>query len=142
MIQRIQSIYLLLGALAMGGMLFLRPVWSGAAAQQFGWFTPTAVGLAGLTAAGALGTIFLYRNRKRQRTVAAGMQVLAALTTVVVFVAHYAAGALNLRAGGGGFALGKAALLALPVGTYVLLLLARRAIQSDIELVRSMDRLR
>jgi peptidoglycan/LPS O-acetylase OafA/YrhL len=142
MIQRIQSVYLLLGALAMGGMLFLSALWSGPAAQQFGWFAPVAASLAGLTAAGALGTIFLYRNRKRQRAGAAGLQVLAALVTVLVFVAHYAAGALNLRASGGEIALGKAALLALPIVAYGLFLLARRAIQSDIELVQSMDRLR
>lgn len=141
MIQRIQSVYLLIGALAMGGLLLLGPLWDGAAARQFGWFTPAAAALAGLTALGALGTIFLYDNRRRQRAVTAGMQVLAALTTVLVFVAHYAAGALNLRAGNE-FAVGKAALLALPVVAYVFFLLARRAIQSDIELVRSMDRLR
>jgi ABC-type multidrug transport system fused ATPase/permease subunit len=142
MIQRRQTIYLVLGALAMGALFFLGPLWSGPAAKQFGWFTLAAAVLAGLTAAGALGAVCLYRNRSRQRAVVAGVQVLTALTAVLLFVSYYAAGALGLRGESGALDIAQIVFLVLPVAAYVLFFLARRAIRSDIELVKSMDRLR
>jgi hypothetical protein len=142
MIQRIQTVYLVLGALAAGALFFLDSLWSGAVVQQFGWFTPVTAALAGLTAVGALATVFLYNNREAQRSVTAGLQVLAALLTGGVFVGLYGAGALGLRGTGGTWNVSKIAFLALPIVAYLFFMLARRAIQSDIELVRSMDRLR
>ena len=142
MIQRIQTVYLVLGALAMGALFFFSELWSGPAAQEFGWFTPAAAVLAGLAAAGALATVFLYGNRARQRAFVAGLQVLAALVTVLLFVSYYGAGALGMTADAGGVDVGKLAFLALPIVAYVLFFLARRAVQRDIDLVRSMDRLR
>lgn len=142
MIQRIQTVYLFLGAMALGAMFLLDQFYSSAPAVAFGWFLPAAALLAGLTAAGALAAIFLYGTRKRQRALVAGLQVLAALLTVLLFVSYYAAGTLNFRTGGGAFDVGKAVFLVLPVVAYLFFLLARRAIRRDIELVRSMDRLR
>lgn len=142
MIQRIQSVYLLLGALAMGALFFFEPMWSGEAARMFGWFTPVAAALAALTAAGALGTIFLHQNRRRQRAVVAGLQVMAAFTVVVLFAGFYGAGALNLRTESGALDVNTLIFLVLPVVAYLFFFLARRAVQSDIELVQSMDRLR
>ena len=142
MIQRIQTVYLFLGALAAGAPLLLSPMWSGEAAQQFGWFTPVAVGLAALTAVGALAIISLYKQRPRQRAFAAGLQMLAALMTILFFVSYYGVEALGIRTAEGALDFEKIAFLVLPVVAYGFFLLARRAIQSDIELVRSMDRLR
>lgn len=142
MIQRIQTIYLFLGALAMAALFLLGELWSGAAAEQFAWFIPAAAVLAGLTAAGALAAIFLYKNRSRQRAWVAGLQVLAALTTLLFFIGYYGADGLNFATEEGAVDAGKVLFLALPVVAYVLFMLARRAIQKDIELVRSMDRLR
>ena len=142
MIQRIQTVYLILGALAVGGLFLLDPLWSGPTVQRYDWFSGTAAALAGLTAAGALGTVFLYNNRSRQRAVTAGLQVMAALLTGLLFVCFYGAGALGLRGAGGALDFSRITFLVLPIGAYVFFMLARRAIQSDIDLVRSMDRLR
>jgi hypothetical protein len=142
MIQRIQTVYLVLGALASGALFLFDPLWGGAVVQRFGWFTPAAAALAGAAAAGALATVFLYGNRARQRTVTAGLQVLAALLTGLFFGGFYGAGALGLRGADGALDFGKLTFWALPVVAYIFFLLARRAIQSDIDLVRSMDRLR
>lgn len=141
MIQRIQTVYLLLGALALAALGLFDTPWSGAAARQFGWFVPSLIGLLVVTAGTALGTIFLYGNRKTQRTVVVGVQVLTVLLAGVLYGGMYVAGTLTFT-GPSGLLWGRTILLLLPILAYGLFLLARRGIESDIELVESMDRIR
>lgn len=141
MVQRIQTVYLLLGALALVALFFFDAIWSGPAAQAHAWFTPAVLVLTGLSTGAALAAVFLYANRTRQRSVVVGAQVLTVLLILALFGGLYLSDALTVTEGGA-FSVAKFAMLFLPVGAYVLFFLARRAVESDIELVRSMDRLR
>ena len=139
MIQRIQSVYLLMGALALVGLLLVDVVWQNPAVERYGWLS-TAILVLGATAAFiGLIALFLYRDRKQQRRVVLGAQ-LATVALLAVLVGGFALGQampVVLAAGVAGYAG-----LLLPVLAYVLYFFARRAIQKDIDLVRSMDRLR
>lgn len=142
MIQRIQSVYLLLGALALAALCFFETLWSSAPAQEWGWFTPAAFVLVGVAGIAAVAAIFLYQDRSRQRTVVLAAQIFTMLLVVLLFGGLYGQGALGVRTAGGGVNVGRLVALLLPVVAYVFFFLARRAIESDMALVRSMDRLR
>lgn len=141
MIQRIQSLYLFLGALSLIVLLFFRGSWQGQAAASFGWFTPAVIGLSILAAVGALGAIFLYENRQRQRSVVVGIQMLTVLLALVLYGGLFLAGGLDVQTEQG-VDVGRVVGLLLPVIAYLFFFLARRGITKDIKLVRSMDRLR
>lgn len=140
MIQRIQTVYLALGSVALGALLFFDVVWSSAAAD-FVWFEPAVLGLSVAAGGTAVASIFLYGDRQRQRTIVVGAQLLTFAAAAVLYLGLYLADALTVRTADGVDALRVTALL-LPAVAYILFLLARRAIDADIELVRSMDRLR
>ncbi len=140
MIQRIQTVYLVLGAVALGALLFFGVVWQGAATAQ-GWFTPAVVLVDSLAVAVALGAIFLYKNRPKQRQVIVVAQVLTTVLLIVFCGGLYLANALYVRTAQG-LDVGMLVALLLPIVAYVLFLLARRGVEKDIERVRSMDRLR
>ncbi len=140
MIQRIQTVYLVLGAVALGALLFFGVVWQGAATAQ-SWFTPAVVLGDSLAAAVALGAIFLYKNRPRQRQVIVAAQALTTVLLLVFCGGLYLADALYVRTAQG-LDGGMLVALLLPIVAYVLFLLARRSVEKDIERVRSMDRLR
>ncbi len=142
MIQRIQTVYLLLGALALAGLGFFEAPWSGRAASQFSWFVPSLLGLVVVTAGTALGAIFLYDRRPTQRTAVIGAQMLTVLLAGVLYGGLYLAGTLTFTTPTGGVLWGRTVALLLPVAAYALFLLARRGIEHDIELVESMDRIR
>jgi glucose uptake protein GlcU len=141
MIQRIQTVYLALGAVALLAMPFVGALWEGPAAAQYAWFVPTGFAMAGLAALTALVGMFLYKDRKQQRKVVLGAQILTVLFMLVMFVTAYFAGSLPRVTGTSADVRGIIQLL-LPVVAYILFLLARRGIESDIKLVKSMDRLR
>ena len=141
MIQRIQTVYLLLGALALAAFGVFEMPWSSEAAATHVWFVPSLIGLLVLTAAGALGAIFLYENRNTQRSVVVAVQGGTVLLAGVLYGGLYLAQELSVR-GPQGTDWGLATVIALPLVAYVLFLLARRGIDHDIELVKSMDRLR
>jgi len=141
MIQRIQTVYLLLGALAVAALGLFPTPWASTAAATYNWFVPVLASLTVLTAGTAVGAIFLYERRKTQRSVVVGVQGLTVLLIGVLYGALYLTSELTFR-GIDGIQWGKTTALLLPVGAYVLFLLARRGIEHDIELVESMDRLR
>ncbi len=140
MIQRIQTVYLVLGAVALGALLFFGVVWQGAAAAQ-SWFTPAVILVDFLAAAVALGAIFLYKNRPKQRQVIVVAQALTTVLLIVFCGGLYLEKALYVRTAQG-LDVGMLVALLLPIVAYVLFLLARRGVEKDIERVRSMDRLR
>ena len=141
MIQRIQTVYLFLGAVALAAMGFFDVPWSGPAAQQYAWFVPSVVGLLVVTAGTALGAIVLYERRKTQRTVVYGVQLLTIVLAGTLYGGLYMTGTLTFT-DSTGVLWGRSVVLLLPVVAYVLFRLARRGIESDIELVESMDRIR
>lgn len=140
MIQRIQSLYLLLAALCFFVLLMLDlPYGSPAAADA--WFTPFVMIGAVLLGLASLGSILLYKNREQQLRVINGVQLAAVAFLIVFFGGLYFAGDLHFQRGGATDA-EKVVSLFLPILGYVMLFLARRGVAADIALVRSMDRLR
>ena len=141
MIQRIQTVYLGVGAAGLIALLFFDVVWQGAASSSQAWFTPAIVVHGGLAAAVAVGAIFLYKDRPRQRKGIVLAQGLTVGLLVVLCGGLYLANALYIRTAEG-LDVGMLLTLLLPITAYVLFLLARRGVEKDIKLVRSMDRLR
>lgn len=141
MIQRIQSLYLLAAALFVLAFVFLGDVWRTSVGGLFPWVGPVTLALGLATTLAALGAVFLYKDRRRQRTVilvAQWLDLVLVLLLVGVMVA------LNLgEYEGWGMASQTAYITALlPFAAYVFLRLARRGVEKDIALVKSMDRLR
>lgn len=141
MIQRIQTVYLLLGALALGTMGLFDVPWGDPAAQQYAWFVPSLVGLLVVTAGTGIGAIFLYDRRKTQRSVVYGVQLLTIVLAGVLYGALYTTGTLTFT-DRTGILWGRTGVLLLPIVAYALFRQARRGIENDIELVESMDRIR
>ncbi len=146
MIQRIQSLFLFLAALAAGG-LFILPI---AASQQSipdspllddGAFTVTdssgLLALFGLSAIFALIALAAYSDRKRQMLlvrmgIGADLFGLGAIAFFGLTDQAVAAGLPAMLSAG----------IALPFVYAILMVLAFRAISKDDKLVRSMNRLR
>lgn len=141
MIQRIQTVYLFLGALALAALGAFEVPWGTRAATTYAWFVPSLIGLIVATAGGALWAIFLYETRKRQRTVVVAVQVGTLLLAGVLYGGLFVTAELTVSTGRG-IEWGRTTALTLPIVAYALFLLARRGIDHDIELVESMDRLR
>lgn len=142
MIQRIQTVYLVLGALALSIPFFLSALWQAPPAEAYAWFVPAAGILAGVLILSAIGAVFLYNDRPQQRKVVLAIQLATVVLLLVLYGAFFFTGALDVRTPTGGVDWGRLAVLVLPVLAYVFFFLARRGIEKDIELVRSMDRLR
>lgn len=141
MIQRIQTVYLLLGALALGALGGFDVPWSGRTATEFAWYVPSLIGLLVVTAGTAIGAIFLYKNherRKIQRTVVIGAQILTLLLAGVLYLGLYMTGTLTFT-GPSGILWARSVALLLPILGYVFFLLARRNIEKDIERVEEMN---
>lgn len=141
MIQRIQTIHLLFAAGLAGLFLGLGGGWAALATDVAPWLVGLGYGLAGLTAAAALVAVFLYKNRPTQRQAVRVAMVLDLLLVVT------AVGAVVARAVGGEGELSSAEIASasvalLPVFAYVFLGLASQGVRRDIELIRSVDRLR
>ena len=141
MIQRIQTVYLALGALALTGVLFLESLWGSEAAATYGWFLPVIVGLGAVTAVTAIGAIFLYTDRETQRTVVVGTQLMTILWAITLYGSLFMTNGLQVY-NAAGLNIDMLMLVAGPLVAYILFWLARRGIEHDIELVASMDRLR
>ena len=134
MIQRIQSLYLLLGGTFLVLFAVFADVWSEGIPASVGWLGPLALGLAGLAAAVSFIAVALFKDRAKQKRVIQVAQI-ATLATVAAAV-----GGLFVREGS--MVTGSVLLALAPVVAYVLLRLAQRGVDADIAKVRSMDRLR
>lgn len=139
MIQRIQTVHLLIAAALLGLFLFFVDSWLGGLDGAFPWLRPAAYVLGGLTTALALVSVFLYQNRARQSRAIFGAQMadLALVAVLAVALALSAFGESATEAD-----LARASIVFLPALAYVFFSLARRGVRRDIELIRSMDRLR
>lgn len=139
MIQRIQSLYLAAGAIALVVLLFLDTPWQTFAdipALRWG-----ATGLFSVTVGLGVASIFQYGNRKRQRKSIVGVQALTITSMVVLVAGLYLTQSLSVQTTDG-LNVPLLVALALPIVAYSLFFLARRGVERDIELIRSMDRLR
>jgi len=136
MIQRIQTIYLLLSAAVAGGLNFVFNLWTTTEKVlvfakdnllYFGLF----LGSAGLSVI----TIFMYKNRKSQ-FVMGRLNIILNFILLGLFVYQ----SLNLY--GETKVSEKGIGMFLPIVSIVLLVLANKAIKKDEDLVKSVDRLR
>ena len=142
MIQRIQSVYLFFGALLLALVVVFSNAWTStvvALHTSLPWVVYALSAVGGLI---GFVAVFLYKDRKMQAQAIAVAQWLD-LALILVLVA-----ALGMFSFGGSqqSTLPSSAMtyvvLLMPAAAYILFSLARRAVRKDIELVRSMDRLR
>ena len=136
MIQRIQSIYLLVVVLLGAVAPFFAYLWLDAAKVEF--FAQNELWIAAMfyaIAALALIGIFLYKNRQNQ-FVANRLNMILNLFLLGFFVYR----SLNLS--GETLVSEKGIGMLIPVFSIVFLVLANRAIKKDEDLVKSVDRLR
>lgn len=145
MIQRIQSIFLLLAAAGALGVFALPFATTSETVQQTVFADSVynaqdhigMIMLFALAGALALASIFLYKNRRLQMrlTIFAFIANLLAIVLGVIFFiqASPAIGDRNVH---------DAAGMYLPIATFIFTLLAYRFISKDEKLVKSMDRLR
>ena len=129
-----------MSALLLGYVVFFGGIQDGDTAQRLSWYASavTITGVAGATI--ALGAIFLYGNREKQLKVVAAALMIALLFMIVLFGGLFLSGEYALLTGPE--ELGRLVVLLLPVVAYILLHAGRKAIRKDINLVKSMDRLR
>ncbi|MBN8681923.1 MAG: DUF4293 domain-containing protein [Chitinophagales bacterium] len=149
MIQRIQTLYLLLAAGASFSQLTL-PYMSVPADNpahnlkvfEDGMLNPfDNIGLLGLCVLSglvALAAIFIFKNRPLQARLAGGAQIATLLLLVLLGVSIYQAIDKMPESGTYSFQIG----IAFPVLSLILLWMASRGIRADEKLVRSSDRLR
>ena len=150
MLQRIQTLYLL-GAVLLSGGLFVLPVaridsgqamtslfiTGGASAHTSGWLQLLLAAVFGVTAAGNLLILFLYRNRKLQLRWIGKLLLLLLAGTILLMVFLLK----TWHASQGGIFHPEPAVI-FPLLAFVLMLLARRSVKKDQDLVDSLDRLR
>ena len=143
MIQRIQSIYLLLVAVISGGLIFAFPLWDQADLKIFALdlfsgedlLLKLVPVLFIFSTVLALIAIFLFKNRKAQFVV----------NRLTILINLFLLGLLlyYLLMLPGGIEISKKGIgVFLPVVNVLLLVLANKAIQRDENLVKSVDRLR
>ncbi|MCH8534862.1 MAG: DUF4293 domain-containing protein [Flavobacteriaceae bacterium] len=136
MIQRIQSLYLLIVVILCSLLLSTFPLWQNdSAVAEFA--TDYSISLIGVSASGllALLSIFLFKNRKLQF-------VLGRLNILINFfiIGFFVYWSLNLS--GETNVSEKGIGMFVPLVSIVFLVLANKAIKKDEDLVKSVDRFR
>lgn len=141
MLQRIQSLYLLLAGLALLWLGIAPGPWRLLEATPHAWMGAVARGWALLLALGAIALIFQYRRLMRQQTLVVFEQLGVLILALLYLGGLYRSGLLVVRSDSG-VLWDRVLWIGMPVLVYLLLWLARRGIERDITLIRSMDRLR
>jgi len=135
MIQRIQSLYLVLTAIVAGGLPFVFNLWK-ATNDSVVFAIDKHYIFAGfmISAVMSLASIFMFKNRKSQFIINRLNIILNfILLAVFVYSSLTAPGEMQVSEKGVGI---------LPIISIVLLVLANKAIKKDEDLVKSVDRLR
>ena len=137
MIQRIQTIYLLLAFVVTGILLFFIPLWTMKDGKDF-YFMQSQVYtiILGLSTTLTLLSIVSYKKRQNQFVIGR-LNIILNLILLGLFVYR----SLNLS-GETPAVSEKGIGMFLPVIAIVLLVLANKAIKKDEDLVKSVDRLR
>ncbi len=141
MIQRPQTVFLFLGAALLVTFAALTFTWLPGVAADMGVYAPISMGAAAVAAIVALVAVFLYKDRKRQRSVIGIAQVLA-LVALVPFLAGLFLGTPAAPGAVDGVPTEAYLVAVMPLVAFVLLRMARRGVDRDIATIRSMDRLR
>lgn len=143
MIQRIQSIYLLLASIVSGGLIFVFNLWNTIKEKIFivDLFLEEAISfkvipLLFLTSAVlSLIALFLFKNRKLQFVIG---RVIILINLFLLGLLMY----LSLNLSGETVVSEKGIGMFLPILVVLLIVLANKAIKKDEDLVKSVDRLR
>ncbi|MCQ0110546.1 DUF4293 domain-containing protein [Zhouia amylolytica] len=136
MIQRIQSLYLLMVLLVSGVLPFFLNLWTDAKGMEV--YASNEIlysSLFGISAVLAVVSLFKYKNRKNQ-FVLNRLNMILNLFLLGFFVYR------SLSLSGETEVSEKGIGMLLPIVSIVLLVLANRAIKKDEDLVKSVDRLR
>ena len=137
MLQRIQTIYLLLAFVATGVLPFFIPLWTMADGKEYVFMqNQVYVALLGLSTTLTLVSIVSYKKRQNQ-FVMGRLNIILNLILLGLFVYR----SLNLS-GETPSVSEKGIGMFLPIVAIVLLVLANKAIKKDEDLVKSVDRLR
>ncbi|RTY87707.1 DUF4293 domain-containing protein [Flavobacterium sp. RSP15] len=137
MIQRIQTIYLLLAFVVTGILLFFIPLWTMDTGKAF-YFMQSQVYtiLLGLSTTLSLFSIVSYKKRQNQFVIGR-LNIILNLILLGLFVYR------SLNVSGETPAVSEKGIgMFLPVAAIILLVLANKAIKKDEDLVKSVDRLR
>jgi len=134
-IQRIQTVYLLLG-IVLNGAVLLTPIYGHAVKDPSTWITIAVTASLALASLVILISIFLYKKRPRQ------VQWVKLSILLQVIALGFLLGILFSLGGVGLFLYEEVLSLLLPVVTLILQYLAVKKINKDENLVRSMDRIR
>ena len=135
MIQRIQSLYLVLAAIIAGGLPFVLNLWQ-TSENAVVFAIDKQYLLAGflISAIMSFASIFMFKNRKSQFVINRLNIILNfILLAVFVYSSLSTSGEMQVSEKGVGI---------LPIISIVLLVLANKAIKKDEDLVKSVDRLR
>lgn len=136
MLQRIQTVYLLLVAIIAGVLPFFINIWTNLEnVTVYAKDETLFIGLFGGVVIGALIAIFLFKNRKLQFVVNR-LNIILNFTLLGVFVAR------SLNISGESNISEKGIGMLIPIISIVFLVMANRAIKKDEDLVKSVDRLR
>lgn len=136
MLQRIQTVYLLISAILSGGLIFVFHLWTTANDVPV-YAKDDIVYLAMFLGSAALSlfSIFNYKNRKFQF-------VLGRLNIILNFILLGLFVYLLLNTSGESQISEKGVGIFIPIFSIVFLVLANKAIKKDEDLVKSVDRLR
>ena len=137
MIQRIQTVYLILTFLAVGILPFIFPLWTLSDGKEYFFMqNQFYVIFFGLSTAITIYSIISFKKRQTQ-FVANRLNIVLNLILLGLFVYH----SLNLS--GETLVVSEKGIgMFLPILAIVLLVLANKAIKKDEDLVKSVDRLR
>jgi len=136
MLQRIQTIYLLLAAITAAGLIFVFSLWTNSAGKEvYAYDQLIAFGMFLASAAISLVSIFMFKNRKLQ-FVLGRLNIILNFFLLGVFVywSLTLPGEMDISEKGIG--------MFLPIISIVFIVLANKAIKKDEDLVKSVDRLR
>ncbi|RCS26482.1 DUF4293 family protein [Polaribacter sp. WD7] len=143
MIQRIQSIYLLLASIVSGGLIFVFDLWENFKKEIYAIelffkedFTLKVIPVLFIVSAIiSLITIFLYKDRKFQFVIGRIVILINLfLLGLLIYVSLTLPGEISISEKGIG--------MFLPILVILLVVLANKAIKKDEDLVKSVDRLR
>jgi hypothetical protein len=137
MIQRIQTIYLLLAFVVTGVLPFLIPLWTMADGKEYFFMqSQVYVVILGLSTTLSLLGIISYKKRQNQFVIGR-LNMILNLILLGLFVYR------SLNVSGETAAVSEKGIgMFLPIVAIVLLVLANKAIKKDEDLVKSVDRLR
>ena len=136
MLQRIQTVYLLLAVITSAGLIFVFSLWKNSAGEEvYAQDHLLTFGIFLASAAISLVSIFMFKNRKLQ-FVLGRLNIILNFFLLGVFVYWSLSlpGEMDISEKGIG--------MFLPIVSIVFLVLANKAVKRDEDLVKSVDRLR